>query len=63
MTNYTGVCVNRLSDKIMNTVRVEIPGGHHTDIDTATYVKRRVQPPLTSLPDCKLVPGTSGSHA
>jgi len=58
MTNYIGVCVNRLSDTIINTVRVEIPGGHQIDIDPATYIRRKVQPPVTSLPDCKAVADT-----
>jgi hypothetical protein len=58
MTNYTGVCVNRLSDIIINTVRVQIPGGHQIEIDPATYLRRHVQPPLASLPDCKAVSTT-----
>ena len=63
MTNYTGVCVNCLSDTIINTVRVQIPAGHQKiEIDAATYIKQRVQPPLTSLPDCKTVAGTLGSN-
>jgi hypothetical protein len=54
MTKYTGVCVNRLGDTIINSVRVKFSdSGSEIDIDPGTYIKRNVQPSLGSLPDCK----------
>ena len=51
-TEHTGICVVRLSGKI-GSVRVkDFFGKNVIEIPPRAYVRRRIQPPIESLPPC-----------
>jgi hypothetical protein len=52
MPNYTGVCINRLGESVISSVRVRFPDKSERDVDAATYIRQRASPSLPSLPDC-----------
>ena len=54
MKNYTGICVYRLSDNIINGVRVRLRDSPtEIDIDPTTYIRHGAHPSLNTLPDCR----------
>jgi hypothetical protein len=52
VTDYIGICVCRLMDGSINTVRVRLGDGNELEIDPAAYFSRGAQPPVNVLPDC-----------
>ena len=52
VTDYTGICVCRLMDGSINTVRVRLGDGNELEIDPASYFSRGAQPSVHVLPDC-----------
>lgn len=49
---YTGICVSRLRDGTINTVRVRLSDGGEVEIDPRSYFANGAQPPIHILPDC-----------
>ncbi len=51
--DYKGICIHRLGENVIESVRVRLPDGRESDIDAGTYLRQGAHPSLHTLPDCQ----------